>query len=1264
MRPNLPRHGYLLCSLLVLSIISSAQESQKIDQARKKILADPKVASVQFSEKRQTASFILLKDKEASYTKNQTASVLRDYLNLRPQVDNLVPAKNTKLRLGFEVLAFQQYYKGIKVEHADFKSLVQNGRLLFFNGCYYDVPLSISTTAKISDAEALGFAKAMIKAKTYAWEELQGMINKEKNVATKKALQDQMKEYLPKGELVIVRDFTKKEITLRLAYKFNIYATEPLSRGWVYVDAENGKILLYDSILKDFNDKSDQPPTSVSATVQTRYAGIQIIKTKQISGNDPNSGQTLTSSHPTTGSDVGYIPGSSTWVLMDDTRGDGIETYDLNGIGGLPISVGPIYAQGKSFTDVDNNWTFAEHHRSPANDGAFEMENDDIAWDAHWGAEVVYDYWLAKHNRLSFDGNNGKIKSFIHYGPAYDNAFWNGTVMTYGDGSGPTALGFKALTSLDVCGHEIGHGVCSSTSDLVYQSESGAMNEGLSDIWAACIEYFAMTRSGSTVPANIYRPFYIGEQFGSDYNHPLRRMDNVKQQGNPDTYGGTNWVDPACAPNLANDECGVHTNSGVLNKWFFLITAGSINGTRGPGTSAYYFPDSDDEINDLGNTYRVNGLGFDVSENIVFITETLLSSDADYAQARNVSISVANALSGDPCSAMAETVTNAWYAVGVGNTFVTPCKPVYGFVFQPGTTVSETTPSSGCAAQKSFFVPVLLPPGSTATITTSGTATSGQDYNLSSTSLSNASTTTKQDTISVFIKNDAVVESDETIVLNVAVTNTGTNPVNTKFTITITDDDVTPVIGTDSITLLNDNFTGADGFTDPTGWTEKMVVAEQNFDPINNPIPNGKNQWGRFNNQLAVSAKDLLTGLQVGGGTYNINCVSNTIIHTNSLIDARGLNTLRIRFDYLVGGERDPNGTDPEAWGIFDFMAITYSYDGSNYFDLPASAYVFSNYPNPNTGTYDAILPSFLNNKQFYLGFRWSNDPLVGNSVSVTIDNLVLKGLARKIENDLNDNARENVGPGQEVYFYSVQDGQIVGRIKNNSTKDFGCTNVFVERAGNGAFNLYQSKNGNLFKVADKIIRVEPGSVYKASTSVTLYYTEQQLHALELATNKSRTAFHIYHVNAASYSQASTNNTDDLVPVYTAIPNVGGYYTVTFNEKAIGSYALGAQVSIVGLQTTTSLLNETNSTGWKFSNLYPNPSHQDIQMILTSPKQNRINIEIMNVNGQIVFRRSENLQPGTSTLKLNVANLSSGIYMMRLKDAEGKLLNIQSINKQ
>ncbi len=78
---------------------------------------------------------------------------------------------------------------------------------------------------------------------------------------------------------------------------------------------------------------------------------------KQISGNDPNAGMPLVSSHFTTET---YVPGRPTYVLIDDTRGKGSETYDLNGVGGAPISLGPDYAHAKSFTYVDNKWDLTQ----------------------------------------------------------------------------------------------------------------------------------------------------------------------------------------------------------------------------------------------------------------------------------------------------------------------------------------------------------------------------------------------------------------------------------------------------------------------------------------------------------------------------------------------------------------------------------------------------------------------------------------------------------------------------------------------------------------------------------------------------------------------------------------------------------------------------------------------------------------------------------------------------------------------------------------
>ena len=1169
MKKNLPvRRALLGCVLAFFCLVVQAQKSpQQLDEIRKQVLSDPKVTAVQLSEQRQTPAIIVLNRKNG-YTPAQATSVLSRLLDARPGLDILMPARGQKLGKGAEVMAYNQYYKGIRVDRAGFKAFVKDGNIAFFNGAWYDVPTSLSVQPTLSEAQALEQAKHTVGARQYAWEALQNLMLQAPNAQARQILQQELNEYLPKGELVIVKDFSRRGIDqVRLAYKFNIYAAEPLSRAWIYVDAQNGKILLVDQIIKHAGDpgRPQRVTASVNAQVQTRYAGTQQIKTKQISGTDPNSGLPLLSSHPTT--EPLYIPGTSTYVLIDDTRGGGIETYDLNGLGGLPVNVDPLYTQGKSFTDADNNWTTSEHHRAPGNDGALEAENDDIAWDAHWGAEVVYDYWLAKHGRLSYDGNNAKIKNFIHYGPAYDNAFWNGTAMTYGDGSGTTAGGFKALTSLDVCGHEIGHGVCSHTADLVYSGESGAMNEGLSDIWASCIEHFAMTRGGSTVPSTAYRPFYIGEQIGANYDAPLRRMDNPKQQGNPDTYGGANWSDPGCSPNLANDQCGVHTNSGLINKWFFLLTAGSLTGTRPAGMTAnqYYFGDSDDGVNDQGEPYTVNGLGFDMSEDITFMMETMLTSTATYAEARSVSIEVAKTMSGDPCSALVQSVTNAWYAVGVGDAFASPCTTFFGFINQPGTTVTEQSTTTDCNRGITINVPILVPANTTATISATGTATSGVDYQLSTTSYANTTASNQQQNVSVLIYDDALPEAIESIVLHVNIT--GQTNVNSTYTIDITDNDVLPVIGADSVQLLNETFSSDNTSTPfdlPANWTQILEIPQNSADPT---ASTGENRWGIVDGQLGITGT--AASVTLPNGMYNPLSQSQTIVRTSAKIDARGLNNLRLRFKYTVQGEVDPTSppgdVDLTRFPKLDYMAIVYSLDGTRWIELAQQPYGPFASLLPTSGTFDQTLPNALANQQFYLGFRWKNDANAGGPISVKIDDVVLKGLPKKIENDLGNGSSERVNVNGDLYFYSTQDGEVIGSLRSNDAFDFGCTSAAIEHAGNTTMILY----GNNI-VSQRVVRVTGANTAGGTRNYTvaLYYTKEQIDNLQNVTGVPAASFNLYRITGSAYNDLGANNSNvTAMPLtYTALPNnAGGLFTASFSGSAAAasitaSYVLGAQI--------------------------------------------------------------------------------------------------------
>lgn len=1261
------RCKFLLLLALCSQSLFAQKTPQQVEESRQKILSDGKVKSVTISPTTQTPSFIAFDQGGAAYAKMQGRVLLEQYLQARTGTDYIMPGRETKVGNNMEVVEYQQYFKNIKVEHAIFKALVKDGQIRTFNGVWYDIPASVASQAKVDKGAALQFAKGKVGAKKYAADVIKEKISAAKNLRIKAELEKELADADPKGELVFVRDFTKAGIvTVKLAYKFNIYAAEPLSRAWIYVDAADGKILLSDAIIKHANP--NPPAPSSLTTVKTRYAGSRSIYVKQISGNDPQSGQPITSSHPT--SEPLFIPGSTTWTLMDDTRGGGVETYDMNGVGGLPLSLPSLYLQGKSFTDADNNWTVAEHKRSGGEQGAFEAENDDIAWDAHWGAEMVYDYWKINQGRLSYDGANAKIKSFIHYGPAYDNAFWNGSSMTYGDGSGTAAGGFRALTSLDVCGHEIGHGVCEFTANLIYEKESGAMNEAFSDIWAACIEHYTIKKIDPALAA-IYRPFYIGEQIGATLDEPLRRMDNPKATGNPDTYGGTNWDNPDCAPDLTNDYCGVHNNSGLLNKWFYLITVGS---GRGSGPDAVYArADSDDGINDAvstnpvegthgANAYAVTGLGFTTSERISYLTELLLTPTSTYKEARAASIAVATELSGSSCSPIVESVTNAWYAIGVGPKFVKPCTLTYGFINQPGIATTEAATPAGCSSQKVINIPLLLPPGATATITTGGTAIKGSDYTLAATTLKNTTTTTAKQNLALTIINGGAAEADETVTLTAAITNVGANKVNTKYTLTILDDDMAPVIGSANKSLLSATFTQADGFAEPTGWAEIMEIKEgANGDPA----ALGKNQWGVFGGKLAITGKEGVTGTKLPNGNYNSLSESRTLART-PLLDARGLSLVTVKFDFRVQGEVDPAGAnpsdpDPAQLPAFDYMAVAYSLDGVKFTELNTG--VFGQFASaaPSTGTFQGTLPPSLANQRFYLAFRWSNDANAGGPESVTIDNLSITGAPRPIENTLNNSGRENLNAGQEIYFYSTQSGAVLSKLKNNSTKNFGCTNLSIEKGGTSAFTLYTASDGQ-HKVSSKILKVAPATGYVVSNTVTLYFSESQIKAVETATGKPRTQLSVYRVNATSYTGASSSTVKRYTPTYTAISGTGGSFTVTFTDYIKGSYALGAPVAATA--TSAIKAKEEKAVMSGSSQVYPNPVESSATYSIASAKAQMVTIAVINAQGQTVHTQRAQLQRGVTAVPLVVSKLLSGNYTVQVRSNDGTLLDSKGILKR
>lgn len=471
---------------------------------------------------------------------------------------------------GWEHKTYGIKYKNIPIEYAMLKVHSKDGEIRSINGEYYkDIDINITPT--ITEKTALEKAKEFVNADKYIWQASDEV----------DFLRKTNQEYLknpPQGELVICKDYINKNSKrLCLAYKFEIYSVKPLSRGFIYVDAVSGEIIHSNPIIKH-----------VDGTADTRYSGTRTIST------DLFNGQFRLRDY-------------------DSQRGNGIETYNMNS--------GTSYSNATDFSDGDNNWTDTEYNNNA---------KDNAALDAHWGAMMTYDYFQQIHNRNSFDNQGTAIQNYVHYDNDYDNAFWDGAVMTYGDGGSD----FDALTSLDIVGHEIGHGVTEHTANLVYQDESGALNESVSDIWAACIENYV--GGGS-----FFDIWSIGEDIELRQNQSgLRHMWNPKLASQPDTYFGNNWYSGN------DDNGGVHTNSGVFNYWFFLLSNG------GSGT------------NDNNTSYSVSGISIEKSEQIVyFALFNYFTPNTNYPVASLLTTIAAQEVFGF-CAEEVLAVKEAWKAVG------------------------------------------------------------------------------------------------------------------------------------------------------------------------------------------------------------------------------------------------------------------------------------------------------------------------------------------------------------------------------------------------------------------------------------------------------------------------------------------------------------------------------------------------------------------------------------------------------------------------
>lgn len=428
------------------------------------------------------------------------------------------------------------------------------------------------------------------------------------SISNEQALEIAKKEFaaneftkIVKVEPIIIKYEEPREgsVSAKFVTKVQLNSLTPLKFYTYYIDQNSGEILFKTNDLK----AADTPSTS-----QTLYNGNQAITVDSYNGQ---------------------------FRLKDNARK--IHTKNGSTITGY-------------FSEQEGLLGATEYSNSAAN---FTSTATKPAVEVHWAMEKTYDYYKLIHNRLSYDGNGSPIRNYYTLNPNLpglgpeqtgfpNNAFALPTynVMVYGEGDNQI---MKPVVGVDVAGHEYSHMVIeyNGHGGLNYQNESGALNESFADMLGTSIEFYSNASPNWRIGENIFLlpPYHM-----RDMANPKNAYYSLEQ---PDTYKGQYWLFPN-DPAAIQDNGGVHTNSGVGNKWFYLLSMG------GSGT------------NDVGNAYNVQAQTITKAEKIIYRALTqYMTANAQYIDARTATVQAAKDLYG-AASNEVKSVENAWYAVNVG----------------------------------------------------------------------------------------------------------------------------------------------------------------------------------------------------------------------------------------------------------------------------------------------------------------------------------------------------------------------------------------------------------------------------------------------------------------------------------------------------------------------------------------------------------------------------------------------------------------------
>ncbi|TLS38358.1 M4 family metallopeptidase [Pseudalkalibacillus caeni] len=519
------------------------------DALQQKAMDKMEIVQKNFDKNDKVPSFLSGKLSEKSYnTEKEIKTYLKensDLFKLNPKTDLTLLDVKTD-ELGMKHYEYIQSVKGVPVEGAKFiVHTDKEGKVTAVNG-------TVHPTAS-ADVKTTSPKLSKQDAIEKAWDSIdltkaETNNNGESGEAPSFVKNSDMLETAEKGKLVV----HEKNGKFSLAYKVELQFIDPYPANWqIFVDARDG------SIVEAYN--------AVTASATSGY------------GYGVNGGYKALNTYYSSG----------TYYLYDVTK-------PMSGVIRTTTAKNGTSIPGWYSVDSNNAWT------------AYSQGAD---VDAHYNAGKVYDYYYNTHNRNSYDNSGSTLTSTVHYGSNYNNAFWNGSQMVYGDGDGST---FAPLSgALDVVAHELTHAVTERTAGLQYQYQSGALNESMSDVFGYFLD------SGDWL-------------MGEDVYTPGVGGDALRSLSNPEAYGQPSHMNDYV--NTSSDNGGVHTNSGIPNKAGYLT---------------------------------ISSIGKSAAEKIYYRALTVyLTPTSDFSDARAALLQSAADYYGSGSSTY-NAVANAWNQVGV-----------------------------------------------------------------------------------------------------------------------------------------------------------------------------------------------------------------------------------------------------------------------------------------------------------------------------------------------------------------------------------------------------------------------------------------------------------------------------------------------------------------------------------------------------------------------------------------------------------------------